>query len=111
ESEPESVIDEENLAYVIYTSGSTGRPKGVMVKHRGLSNYVCWSRESYMPEQGSVVSSPLWFDATVTSLITPLISGGAVRLLGERQEVDGLCRELRGGVGCGLIKITPSHLE
>src|SRR5262249_4875158 len=75
--DPVSVgLTPEHLAYVIYTSGSTGQPKGVMVNHRGLTNYLCWARKSYMAEQGSVVSSSLSFDATITSLLTPLTCGG-----------------------------------
>jgi amino acid adenylation domain-containing protein len=99
------------LAYVIYTSGSTGRPKGVMVEHRGLTNYLLWARETYAPEVGAVVSSSLSFDATVTSLLTPLICGGAVRLLAVQREVDGLEEQVRAAAGCGLVKITPTHLD
>jgi amino acid adenylation domain-containing protein len=105
---PNSGVVPDNLAYVIYTSGSTGDPKGVMVKHQGLSNYLCWSARYYSPE-GSVVSSSLSFDATITSLLTPLCVGSAVRLLGEKRELDGLEEQVLRG--CGLIKITPSHLE
>src|SRR5262249_16917197 len=80
----------EHLAYVIYTSGSTGRPKGVMVGHRGLINYLFWASETYKPELGAVVSSSLSFDATITSLLTPLVSGSLVRLLTEGKEIDEL---------------------
>src|SRR5262249_38432014 len=101
----------ERLAYMIYTSGSTGHPKGVLVEHRGLTNYVCWARNTYMPDQGAVVSSSLSFDATITSLLTPLICGSPVRLLPEKREVDGLEEQVRAVQGCGLVKITPVHLE
>ncbi|UAA37212.1 AMP-binding protein [Paraneptunicella aestuarii] len=74
-----------HLAYVIYTSGSTGQPKGVMVEHHSVCNFLKFGEQDFMYEQivGSVVSSPIAFDATVQSLYVPLISGGYVELLPE----------------------------
>ena len=63
EGEIESQSGAENSAYVIYTSGSSGKPKGVWITHRGLTNYLCWARKTYAPEEGAVVSSSLSFDA------------------------------------------------
>jgi amino acid adenylation domain-containing protein len=99
-----------HLAYVIYTSGSTGRPKGVMVEHGGLVNYLHWALAAYTP-RCSVVSSSLSFDATVTSLYLPLLSGGCVTLLPEQGEIHALQALLAGPGGAGLVKITPAHLE
>ena len=99
-----------HLAYVIYTSGSTGEPKGVMVEHRQLGNYLWWARASYAPGAGGVVASSLSFDATVTSLWTPLVHGSAVHLVRPGDEVEGLegaARTLRGS----LVKVTPAHLD
>ena len=101
----------EHLAYVIYTSGSTGEPKGVMVEHRNVCNYVAWSRSSYVPDSGSIVSSSLSFDATVTSLFVPLAHGSSVRLLAERRELEALDECVLQLRDPGLIKITPAHLE
>ena len=98
-----------HLAYVIYTSGSSGKPKAVLVEHRSVMNYVVWARAAYAPEAGGVVTSSLSFDATVTSLITPLVCGGAVRLTASVEDADGLHAELRGMDGW-LAKMTPSHL-
>ncbi|WKB55700.1 non-ribosomal peptide synthetase [Eleftheria terrae] len=100
-----------HLAYVIYTSGSTGVPKGVMIEHRGLANYLAWAVRTYAPQGGAVVSSSLSFDATVTSLWTPLMCGGCVQLLPERQELDALEALVQQPSGCGLVKITPAHLD
>ncbi|MBA2673524.1 amino acid adenylation domain-containing protein, partial [Ramlibacter sp.] len=100
----------DHLAYVIYTSGSTGMPKGVMVEHRSVVNYLSWAAEAYQANRGAVVSSSLSFDATVTSLWAPLTQGGTVRLLPEGQEVEGLEAQVQAD-GCGLVKITPAHLE
>ena len=100
-----------HLAYVIYTSGSTGQPKGVMVEHRGLLNYLQWAVESYAPQAGSIVSSSLSFDATITSLYTPLLCGGAVTLLPPHQEIEALHTLLSQPQRCGLVKITPAHLD
>lgn len=102
-----------HLAYVIYTSGSTGTPKGVMVEHAGLSNYLHWAIRAYAPDsgEGAVVSSPLAFDATVTSFYCPLLSGRAVVLLAEGQELEGLERLLQQPRRWSLVKISPAHLQ
>ncbi len=101
----------QRLAYVIYTSGSTGRPKGVMVEHAGLRNYLDWAARCYAPAQGSLVSSSLCFDATITSLLAPLLVGGTVRLLSESGQAEELLAWLQEPAGCGLVKITPAHLD
>ncbi len=91
---------EEKLAYILYTSGSTGRPKGVMVEHGGLSNYVGHACAMYLDEgmEGSVVSTPLSFDATVTTLLPPLVMGKRVELLGDDESLlSQLAERLFGG--------------
>ena len=104
-------LSSDHLAYVIYTSGSTGMPKGVMVEHRHLFNYLYWAWHFYTPAVGSAVSSSLSFDATVTSIFTPLLCGGALRIVPEGSEIDGLGQLLCGEQCAGLVKITPSHLD
>jgi amino acid adenylation domain-containing protein len=109
--EPEAIgLGPNHLAYVIYTSGSTGMPKGVMVHHQGLCNYLFWALGAYSPNH-AVVSSSLSFDATVTSLYKPLLCGGTVSLLRNGDEVDGLFMQLQQAFGCGLVKLTPGHLD
>ena len=103
----------ENLVYVIYTSGSTGRPKGVMISHQGLVNYLSWCTREYVVTEGkgTLVHSPLGFDLTVTSLLSPLLAGQRVILLAERPEIESLRKTLRAGADYSLVKITPAHLE
>ncbi|WP_343791793.1 AMP-binding protein, partial [Dokdonella soli] len=90
-------------------SGSTGLPKGVMVEHRGLCNYLSWASAAYAPVKSAIVSSSFSVDATVTSLYTPLLNGGVVHLLPEREGVDGLNRRL-SSPECSMVKITPTHM-
>jgi amino acid adenylation domain-containing protein len=106
-------VDGDNLAYIIYTSGSSGMPKGVMIPHRGLVNYLLWSRDAYRAAEGtgSIVHSPLGFDLTVTSLLTPLAAGQQVTLAADAESVEGLRKELARGADYTLVKLTPSHLE
>ena len=102
----------DNLAYVIYTSGSTGRPKGVMMTHRGLVNYLSWCTETYRVAEGrgAPVHSPLSFDLTVTSFLSPLCVGRTVTLLADEVAGVGLAESLRSESGYSLVKITPAHL-
>jgi amino acid adenylation domain-containing protein len=112
-SAPAEVAEPGSLAYVMYTSGSTGNPKGVMVPHRGLVNYLTWSRSAYSLEEGSgsLVHSPIAFDFTVTSLLAPLLAGGRVVLLPEDGGVGALSTALRQGNDFTLVKVTPAHLQ
>jgi amino acid adenylation domain-containing protein len=107
---PRAGLTPRSLAYVIYTSGSTGRPKGVMIEHRALANYVRWCVEHLLPDRGSVLSQPFSFDATVTTLYTPLLHGGAIRLLHDGEEITELQACIEDGRARGLVKMTPSHL-
>ena len=108
-----SAVRPENLAYVLYTSGSTGRPKGVMITHRGVVNYLSWCVAAYEVGDGSgaPVSSPITFDATVTSLYAPLLAGGTVVLVPEEHELAALGAMLHASRTFSLVKITPAHLE
>ncbi|WP_375745201.1 non-ribosomal peptide synthase/polyketide synthase [Corallococcus interemptor] len=106
-------VDPEQLAYVLYTSGSTGRPKGVMVTHGGAVNYLAWSRDAYdaAAGAGAPVHSPLGFDLTITSLLTPLMAGGRVVLVPEGRAGEGLAQVLRSGMDRSIVKLTPTQLS
>ncbi|MEO7323233.1 MAG: amino acid adenylation domain-containing protein [Dokdonella sp.] len=109
--DPTIAVEPHHLAYVIYTSGSTGQPKGVMIEHAGLLNYLRWAVRTYASDApcDAVVSSPLAFDATVTSLYLPLLTGGRAVLLRAGDELIGLESLLRSGRRFDLLKITPLH--
>ena len=105
-------LSPSNLAYLIYTSGSTGQPKGVMVEHGGLANYLQWACDYYAGNRriDAIVSTPLAFDATVTSLYLPLLLGGTATLLHSGLEAVELEQQLLAAREPQLVKITPSHL-
>ncbi|MBW4635046.1 MAG: amino acid adenylation domain-containing protein [Iphinoe sp. HA4291-MV1] len=112
QNNPITDVQATNLAYVIYTSGSTGRPKGTMILHQGVVNYLSWCTQAYAVADGdgAPVQSSFAFDATITSLFSPLIVGKQVILLPEQQEIEALCvvLQLRR---FSLVKLTPAHLE
>jgi amino acid adenylation domain-containing protein len=108
-----SAATPDRLAYVIYTSGSTGRPKGVMIEHRSLLNYIWWANAQYA--RGSRLSWPLFsslaFDLTVTSIFTPLISGG--RIVVYNEDPGGHSMVIFKVVednAVDIVKLTPAHL-
>lgn len=102
-----------DLAYVIYTSGSTGKPKGVLIEHRSLVNYIYWANQKYC--QGDRLNWPLFsslaFDLTVTSIFTPLISGGRIIVYAEDAARHGtaILRVVEDR-HVDIVKLTPSHL-
>ena len=107
------IVSPSNAAYVIYTSGSTGKPKGVLIEHRSLTNYIWWAKQKYCGDERLVwpLFSPLSFDLTVTSIFTPLISGGRIVIYGEEPETRGraILKIIEKGV-VDIVKLTPSHL-
>jgi amino acid adenylation domain-containing protein len=107
----------EDLAYVMYTSGSTGTPKGVAVTHGNLSNYgasIAARLSAGDDLEGLVfgVVSAISTDLGNTSIFTPLVSGGSIRLVGAEAAMDGgLLAEELGNGQLDVLKIAPSHLQ
>jgi amino acid adenylation domain-containing protein len=109
---PTTMVAPENLAYLIYTSGSTGMPKGTLVIHKGVVNYLSWCTKAYAVNNGigAPVNTSLGFDATVTSLLSPLMVGKRVFLLPEEDEIEILGEVLSSPQQFSIVKITPAHL-
>lgn len=105
-------IKSSNLVYVIYTSGSTGNPKGTLIEHKGLVNYCCWAKEQYMKSENETFAlySSLSFDLTITSIFTPLISGGKIIVYRDDGNEYVLYKIMRENKTT-IIKLTPSHLS
>lgn len=85
---PEAAAD--RLAYVIYTSGSSGVPKGVLVEQRSAVNTLVGCREWFGFDEEDLflcIASPT-FDIFFFELLSPLISGAAVRLVGREELFD-----------------------
>ena len=84
-----------------------------MIVHRGMVNYLSWCSQAYhvTEGEGSTVHSSLSFDATITSLFSPLLVGCRVLLLPEASEIEALKTALCSGTKFSLVKITPAHLE
>jgi len=113
DNNPNISINPENLAYVIYTSGSTGQPKGTQITHKGLNHYLNWCKKAYPLESGngSLLHSTLSFDATVTSLFTPILTGKCITLIEETNDLEALASTLLSKKDFNIVKITPAHLE
>ena len=117
-SAPTSAAMPESLAYVIFTSGSTGKPKGAMIRQQGLVNYISWAKRVYQQgENGEIepldfpLFSSLSFDLTVTSIFTPLVTGGRIVVYGEEDGANDLSivRVMQDDLA-DIVKLTPAHL-
>ncbi|MDP4098848.1 amino acid adenylation domain-containing protein [Paenibacillus sp. P96] len=102
----------DDLAYIIYTSGSTGRPKGTLIRHQALVNYIEWAAKTYVRGECEIFAlySSLAFDLTVTSIFTPLVSGGTIAVYPDHGEGHALYRIVKDNE-VTILKLTPSHLS
>lgn len=66
--------------YVIFTSGSTGSPKGIINLEAGAVNHLLWLKDEFKIGVGDafLLRSHLAFDASISELFLPLISGAKV---------------------------------
>jgi amino acid adenylation domain-containing protein/non-ribosomal peptide synthase protein (TIGR01720 family) len=111
-TEIQDAASPSDLAYVLYTSGTTGVPKGVMIEHRSVVNYITWAAKNYIRQ--SPAAFPLFtsisFDLTVTSIFTPLLTGGKI-VIYQENGTDLLIDRIIAENKVDIIKLTPSHLK
>jgi amino acid adenylation domain-containing protein len=87
---PAIKVAPSDLAYIIYTSGSTGQPKGVLVEHGSVANTIQAHRTIFNLGEGdrSLQFASPSFDASITQVFVPLISGGTLYIIGEEEKKD-----------------------
>lgn len=108
-------IQPDQLAYIIYTSGSTGKPKGVMIEHHSLANYLLYCKTNYISDKevgsGSFMHLSYTFDASLTAMFLPLITGKSV-VIGSKSSLETFEDEnFWKYAPYDFIKATPAHLE
>jgi len=77
-----AAIDPEQIFNIIYSSGTTGTPKGIVQPHKMRWGHVRRAEAlGYGPDAITVVSTPLYSNTTLVSLIPALVRGGTVVLM------------------------------
>ncbi|WP_155831671.1 AMP-binding protein, partial [Legionella oakridgensis] len=87
---------------------------GVMVEHHHLNHYNNWLKTHIAYAESSFIdcSSKLSFDATVSVLFTPLVSGQTVALCPDAtKENPHLYLDYLEKHAITLIKLTPTYLS
>ena len=82
-SKPKPVeIDQGQPFNIIYSSGTTGTPKGIVQPHRMRWGHIRRAEAlGYGPDSVTIVSTPLYSNTTLVSLIPALVRGGTVVLM------------------------------
>ena len=75
-------IDPDQPFNIIYSSGTTGAPKGIVQPHKMRWGHVRRAEAlGYGPDAVTIVSTPLYSNTTLVSLIPALMRGGTVVLM------------------------------
>ena len=81
-AEPGAAPPPESDCNMIYSSGTTGAPKGIVHSQRmRWSQLVRQKRLGYAPEAVTLVSTPIYSNTTLVSLLPTLALGGTVILM------------------------------
>ncbi|GAB85278.1 putative non-ribosomal peptide synthetase [Gordonia rubripertincta NBRC 101908] len=80
----------DHAMYTIFTSGSTGKPKGVTVSHRAAMAMLHADHLDHEFTSADVILAVLdfTFDPSVLDLFRPVISQGALVIVGQGQQRD-----------------------
>ncbi|MEQ1756873.1 MAG: amino acid adenylation domain-containing protein [Vicinamibacterales bacterium] len=99
------------LAYLLFTSGSTGDPKAVEVEHRQVLALLRSACEllGFGPRDRYLAASTIAFDASITELFLPLVTGASLLLRdrGILLEPRRLAQEVRD-CGVTVVQTGPS---
>jgi acyl-CoA synthetase (AMP-forming)/AMP-acid ligase II len=91
---PEPVeIDPGQAFNIIYSSGTTGAPKGIVQSHRmRFSHLGKYEGSTYEPNTVTMVSTPLYSNTTLVSILPTLANGGTAVLI-EKFDVSRFLEE------------------
>lgn len=80
----DGVIDTDPI-YIMYTSGSTGDPKGVTVSHKGVIDYVTWTKTEFGFDENDIFGNqaPFYFDNSIFDIYGCLICGATMVIIPE----------------------------
>lgn len=89
-SAPSAAVSPVSAAYIIHTSGSTGVPKAATVTAAGLTNHLWQMIEHFSVRASDVVgqTAPATFDISLWQFLAPLMVGGRLRVLDDRQALS-----------------------
>ncbi|MEV5546738.1 amino acid adenylation domain-containing protein [Streptomyces sp. NPDC052309] len=98
---------------IIHTSGSTGVPKAAVSTNYGVTNHMWQLVEHFgLTEHDCVAqTAPVSFDISVWQLLTPLMTGGRVRIVPEpdSQSPANLLKAVVDG-GVTMLELVPSNI-
>jgi amino acid adenylation domain-containing protein len=100
--------------YVYFTSGTTGVPKGAITEHQGMVNHL-WAKIADLElAQGDVLAltAPLTFDIAIWQMVAPLLVGGRIAVLDDRDTAfpRSLVKRLDER-GVTVVELVPTVLE
>lgn len=97
--------------YCIFTSGTTGRPKGAAVEHRGMLNHL-WAKVADLEltaDDRLAFTAPLVFDISIWQMLAPLLVGGAVVVVRQRDlDFPRRVRTALEHTGVTVVELVPT---